>query len=404
MNICFVANKFPVLGRNSDSGLLWPIARALVKLGHTVTVIAARSPMGRQEVFRDGVRAFYLFEENSKYSHLSFSDAAYEKFKELQNNNYFDIAHSIDTSGLTIAKNKKEFKIKMAFDVDATQMSQLFSIIGLSQDKVESLLTTFVALIYKFLTTYLTHDRLLLKLSDGIFCSSPEQRIALERYYLYPEFHTYLVPYASETGLLSIKEPSPEIREQLHLNEDSQIVVTVTDFSDLQEIKNLLTAFEKLAIKKQNTHLIIIGNGPQLKNAEFELLNLALGNRVHLIGALNQKELSDYIAISNIFVNMSLRSSSIDPAMIEAMAQMKIVIGAEMSSISHIIEDGVDGFLLRPADTKSLGELFIKIFSGQLNFKDIGEKARQKALNLFDVNKMAPQLVSCYEKIIKNSR
>lgn len=404
MNICFVANKFPVLGRTTDTGLLWPIARALAKIGHSVTVISARSPIGRQEVFRDGVRAFYLYEENNRYANIPFTKAAYEKFKELQNNVHFDVVHSIDASGLEIARHKKEFKVNVAFDVEATQMSQLFSILGLGQDTVESLLSTGLALVYKFLTTYFSNDRQILKVADGIFCSSPEQRIVLERYYLFPEFHTYLVPYASETGLLTLKDPSAELKQQLQFNEDSRVVVTVSDFSDLVEIKNLLLAFEKVAIKKQNTHLIIVGNGPKWKEAEYQVLSLALGNRVHMIGALNQKELSDYIAIGDIFVNMSLRSSGIDPAMIEAMAQKKIVVGAEMSAISHIIEDGADGFLLRPADTQSLGELFINIFNGQLNSMEIGEKARQKALNLFDVHKMAPELLASYEKILKNPR
>lgn len=67
-------------------------------------------------------------------------------------------------------------------------------------------------------------------------------------------------------------------------------------------------------------------------------------------GSIPSSELTDYIVLSDIYVNLSSRTTGFEPSMLEAMAQKKVVIGSELSPISTIITDGLDGFLFaRPA-------------------------------------------------------
>ena len=134
------------------------------------------------------------------------------------------------------------------------------------------------------------------------------------------------------------------------------------------------------------------------------MLSLALGSKVLMLGALKPEEISDCISIADVFVNMSSRSTGFEPAMIEAMAQKKVIIGSEVSPISNIVEDGRDGFLLRPADTESLAHLLIEIFSGGLPTVDIGERACEKVTNLFDTRKMVQSIEEAYQKILLNTK
>ena len=60
------------------------------------------------------------------------------------------------------------------------------------------------------------------------------------------------------------------------------------------------------------------------------------------------------------------------------------------------VEDGVDGFLIRPADTFTLAELLLQVFNGQVQVAQMGENARQKVLNLFDSEKMLDQTLLAY--------
>ncbi|MCE3010117.1 MAG: glycosyltransferase family 4 protein [Proteobacteria bacterium] len=401
LNICMVAYRFPILGRATDHGFLWPIAKGLAVRGHKVTVIAAQSPLGKQEVVRDGVRVFYLHEGYPNFAHKKFEHAVLDKFIQLHREDPFDIVHSMDRSAIEIAKRKKSLKVPVTYDVNATQMSQLFSILGMVQESVGSLIQTGVAVVYKFLSTYFGGDRKLLISADGIFVTSPQQRIFLERYYLYPDFHTYTVPYGIELGDLSPRPESLELKKNLKLPENCHIAVTLTDMQEPSEVINLMRAFERVAVKKPNAYMLIVGNGPYWKEIEFALYNLALGSKVFMMGALSDDEVSDCISLSDVYINLSSRTTGFEPTMIEAMAQRKVIIGSEVSPVSNIVEDGKDGFLLRPADVESLSGLLIEIFSGGIPVTDIGDRAREKVLNLFDTRKMINILEEAYYKVRK---
>jgi 1,2-diacylglycerol 3-alpha-glucosyltransferase len=102
-------------------------------------------------------------------------------------------------------------------------------------------------------------------------------------------------------------------------------------------------------------------------------------------------------------VNMSSRITGFEPTMIEAMAKRKVIIGSELSPMSDVIEDGQEGFLLRPADTGSLSHLLVELLSGSLPSLEIGQKASDKVNNLFDPRKMIDALNAAYLQILKTS-
>lgn len=388
------------MGRTSDRGFLWPLAKGLAGKGHRVTVLSTKSPMGKPEIVRDGVRVFYLYEGYPNKSHLPFPLAAYEKFRELHAAEPFDLVHSFDRSGFLIGKKKHKHKVAVAYDVEATQMSQLFSILGMARETLGSTISTAVAVTYKFVSTFLGGDRELLATADGMIVTSPQQRIFLERYYLYPDFHIYTVPYGTEIAAAPLAE-SLNLRQKHNLPEGAQIVLMVTDMTVPEEVTVVLRAFERVAIKKPNVYLVIVGTGEHWREIEYEMLNLALGSRVILAGAQREEEITEWVSLCSVYINMSSRITGFEPAMIEAMAKQKVIIGSELSPMADVIEDGQEGFLLRPADTASLSHLLVELFSGSLPAPEIGQKAREKVNSLFDPRKMVDALNESYLRILK---
>lgn len=404
LRICLIGQKIPVLSRSTDTGLLWPLARGLTERGHEVTIISTTTPQKRSEIFRDGIRAFYLNEGQPHYKTIRFSDAAHRKFVNLNNEKPFHIVHSLDQSGFKIGRHKHNLNISMAYDVEATHMAELFAILSQNQSHLRNSIKITLQLVFKFLQTYFMEDRSLLQSADGLFVTTPQQRTILERYYLYPDFHTYTVPYGINLGDLTPKSESENFRMKLNIPEDSQIILAISDFFSVYEVKPLLHAFEKVVLKNPNTYLLLLGDGPQWKKVEFEMLKLALGSRVIMPGAVTAEEMLDCILSSPIYVDLSSRSTGLEPSLIEAMAQKKVVIGSELSPISEVIEDSVDGFLVRPADVETLSVLLEKLISGDnLNKTEIGEKARKKVVEVFNRQKMIDSLINAYKQILTNS-
>lgn len=404
LRICLVGQKISILSRSTDTGLLWPLARGLTERGHEVTIISTSTPLKKNEIQREGIRAFYLNEGQPHYKTVRFADAVHRKFVSLHQENPFHIVHSLDESGFKIGRHKKNLNISIAYDVEATRMAQLFAILSQNQSHLQNMLKVSVQLVFKFLQSYFMHDRVLLQTADGIFVTTPQQRLILERYYLYPDFHTYTVPYGINLGDLAPKNESENFKMKLNIPESAQIILAISDFTSTDEVQPLLKAFEKIVLKKPNTYLLLLGSGPQWKNVEYEMLKRALGSRVIMPGAVTAEEMLDCILSSPIYVDLSSRSTGLEPSLIEAMAQKKVVIGSELSPISEVIEDGLDGFLVRPADDISLSTLLDKLInSSDLNIEEIGEKARHKVIDVFNRQRMIDSLIDAYSHILINS-
>lgn len=404
LNVCIVARQFPIAGRASGFGFLRVIARKMVERGHKVTVLSGAHEQGRREMVQDGVRVFFLLEtRGSRVRQDTFRDLVKSKFIDLHSIEPFHIVHSVDSDALKISRYKKSYGVAVAYDVAATQLSRLFSTMAKGHETFRSLVRTGTTVAYQFLRSYYSSDRELLATSDGVFVTSPRERTALERYYLYPDVKIHIVPYGIEIGALEPRERSDELRMSLSIPKSAKIVVTVTDMNEVGEVVNLLEAFEQVVIKRPSSRLIIVGDGPKFKEIEYHMLNLALGSKVIFTGAVKEGDIPDYIALSDVFVNLSSRTTGFEPSLLEAMAQKKIIIGSEVSPMASIVEHAHDGFLIRPADVPELTTLMLDIFAEHISATEIGEAARRKVVDLFDPEKMLVETLEAYYAILKNT-
>ncbi len=403
LRICLIGQKIQVQSRSSDTGLLWPLARGLSKKGHEVTILSSTTPLKKSEIYRDGVRAYYLFEGASHYKTQRFVDAVHKKFTSLHLDKPFDIVHCLDDGGYKIGRHKNNFKTCVAYDVQATTMSDLFSTLAENDGSLQSQFKTSIKLGYRFIHNFFAKDRSLLDTADGIFVTTPQQRTILERYFLYPDYHTYTVPYGINLGDLAPRQESANFKLKMQIPEEAQIILAVSDFSNALELRPLLKAFEKIIMKNSNVYLFLVGDGPRWKDVEYDMLKLVLGSRVIMTGSMTAEDLLECIAASSIYVDLSSRSTGLEPSLIEAMAQKKIVVGSELSPIAEIIEDGLDGYLVRPADDLNIAQLLEKVLNEQDAFALIGEAARDKVLKFFNREKMIDALLAAYFQIIEKS-
>ena len=411
LKICFVAEKFPILGKGQGRGFLAPVARGLVKAGHQVSIIAWDHPTGEKEVEQEGIKAHFvsrphgdlLSDSDGGRSKELFARRVYNKFRELYGQNPFHIVHSLTPWTREVGLEKKKLGLAIAYDVKATGMAEMFSIYGLAENTVTSQIRTAYKVAYGFLKTFYTGDRAILKNADGVFVHSPQQALALERYYLYPEKKTFHIPYGIEIEDLSPRQGSDELRQKLKIPKSAKVAVTVSDMIEKQDVVNILRAFQPVAVKKPSSHLIIMGQGPAYKKIEYEMLNLALGSHVTLVGAVPPYEMASFIDLANVCIYLGGRTPGYDSHLLEAMIQQKIIIGSEVSPMATLLEEGIDGFLIRPADIPSLTQLLMGLFLDQIQPQEMGANARAKALDIFDNNKMVNGTLAAYQEILRHS-
>lgn len=404
LRIAIIAPKFPITSHSNIYGLIWPILKTLAKKGHQIVVFSWSSPIGEPKIIIDDVTILFLGDAVKGKTIQDFPHLIYNVFVKEHSEHPFHIILSLSRDGLPLARKRKKLKVATIFDVQASHMEQIFKFIGMSTDSVSSRIRNGLKISYTFLKNYLNYDRHLLNAADGLFVTSTQQQIVLERYYLYPQTRIFTVPYGIDIHDLSQREKSETLKKQLNIPQNCKVAVTISDMLEKGEMIHILRAFQKVAVKKPNSKLLVIGHGPQFKAIEFEMLNLALASRVVFLGNLPPFEVSDYVDLADVFISLHNKSINNDTPTLEALSQKKIVIGSEVSALSNIIENTKDGFLIRPADSFGLSELIIDIFSHPEHYVHVGENARQKILSLFDHKKLVEQMESAFFKVLLLTR
>jgi 1,2-diacylglycerol 3-alpha-glucosyltransferase len=404
LKIAFISPKFGVSGAAITQGFVGPILRQLAQQGHQIDVYAWSNPLGESSVNVEGIQIRFLSEIKKNKNILDFPKLVRDVFLEEHQREPYHLVHSLTRDGFLLAQERKRFRFSTAFDIQATSMGQLFSFIGMSDEKALSVIKNGLRISYIFLKNYFQKDRALLNSADATFVTSPQQKWILERYYLYPPLHIHTIPYSIDLHDLSVRQKSDQLRKKLNIPLNCKVAVTFSDMLEKTEMTRVLRAFQKVAVKKPNTRLVIVGSGPFFKALEYEMLNLALGSKVIFAGQIPAYEVHDYIDLADAFISFNQLSSGFEPTTFEAMAQQKIVIGSDVGSLANVIDNTGDGFLIRPADINALCELLIDIFSFSANYENIGERARQKVLSLFNLQKLTEQTLEAYFQTLSMTR
>ena len=112
---------------------------------------------------------------------------------------------------------------------------------------------------------------------------------------------------------------------------------------------------------------------------EQTLAQSGFADRVLITGTISRQEALAYLPYIDIFAIPSLRDGCPN-AMLEAMLAAKAIVGSSVDAIGEIIEDDINGLVVRPGDTESLTDALRRLLLQPDRRHQLGLAARQTAL------------------------
>ena len=188
-------------------------------------------------------------------------------------------------------------------------------------------------------------------------------------------------------------------------------------------IHDLIDAFIKVTEKYPQTVLTIVG--PHLATCREFLLDLQpepevqaleplyetnyleylqnqipphLSSQVVFAGSLPQTQLLPYYHQADVLVNPSL-SEAFGMSLVESMATATPVIATKIGGMPEIVDHGVNGLIVEPANSQALAEAIIEILSEPSRARAMGEAGRKKVLECYSWEKISQSLISRYAAI-----
>jgi glycosyltransferase involved in cell wall biosynthesis len=157
----------------------------------------------------------------------------------------------------------------------------------------------------------------------------------------------------------------------------------------------LIQAMAQIRSDLSDARLLIGGDGEDRSALQRQARSLGLTERVEFVGAVSEP--ATFYRQLDLFVLPSL-DEALGLVLLEAMASGLPVVGTRVGGIPEILEDGAQGLLVAPADSRALAGAIRALWSDPLRRSRMGEMARQQALR-FDIGRTAKELQAAYEEL-----
>lgn len=198
-----------------------------------------------------------------------------------------------------------------------------------------------------------------------------------------------------------------------HLINPSKGKISLLTAGRLDEKKGHLFLIKAIElIKKEskiNVEWVIAGDGAQKEIISQQIISSHLQNEVHLYGAYsyNSDTLNRLFAETDIYIQPSITAKDGDKegipgTLVEAMAAGLPVISTYHAGIPCIIEDGINGLLVKEWDVHALKEAILLLCNDPELRVKIGNEAQRCAKENLDIQRKEIELENIYNQVLRN--
>jgi glycosyltransferase involved in cell wall biosynthesis len=192
-------------------------------------------------------------------------------------------------------------------------------------------------------------------------------------------------------------EEKDRIRRKWALKKEEAVVGIVSKLWEGKGHTVLIEAFKLLKEKIKDAKLVIVGEG-YLYDELFRLVgNNGLRESVLFTGF--QMDVSEIIATFDVAVLPSF-FEGMGRVILEAMAMEKPVVASRVGGIPDLIDQGINGLLVRPGDARELADALEKVLSDNGLARKLGKEGRKRIKDQFSADVMVQSIEKLYRELL----
>lgn len=236
-------------------------------------------------------------------------------------------------------------------------------------------------------------DRLFSFLCDGVLVNSEKVKEVLTQRERIESEKIKVIPNGVDTKIFKKKAKNFELKRQLGFNNEDYIISVIGRFELYKGQEYFLSAFKKVLEQKPNvsTKTLLVGEGRFKNKIQDIVRKLGMMEKVILTGA--RSDVAELLSITDLFVLPSTEEG-MSNALLEAMSCKVPVIATQVGGTSEVIGDGVNGFLVPPADTNLMAEHIMDFLDNKKYLSNVTDSARQTIVENYTVESMMQKLTS----------
>ncbi|MDP2943997.1 MAG: glycosyltransferase [bacterium] len=222
-----------------------------------------------------------------------------------------------------------------------------------------------------------------------------------------------------EEKIITVYNPAPKISEALLNTEDGLLKNDYqNNYQNDYPEEDYLLYFGRLepekgisdlaqAVKSGGGHsgqkLHIVGEGPEEKNIRTKFGSEIKNGQIKLLGQLSGQSLNAEITKARAVVFPSIWPENMPLALLESLAQGKIIIASRVGGLPEIIKDKENGFLFKAGDIKELEAVIKAVRELKPEAKRNIELRARESARILDPDNHLVKILKIYSKLAKKS-
>ena len=192
-------------------------------------------------------------------------------------------------------------------------------------------------------------------------------------------------------------EEKDQIRSKWSLQKEEAVVGIVSKLWEGKGHTVLIEAFKLLKEKIKDAKLVIVGEGYLYDELFRRVGNNGLRDSVLFTGF--QMDVSEIIATFDVAVLPSF-FEGMGRVILEAMAMEKPIVASRVGGIPDLIDQGINGLLVRPGDARELADALERVLSDNGLAKKLGKEGRKKIKDQFSADVMVRSIEKLYRELL----
>jgi glycosyltransferase involved in cell wall biosynthesis len=178
-------------------------------------------------------------------------------------------------------------------------------------------------------------------------------------------------------------------------------ILCVASFEPVKGHRHLLDACRLLRDRGVRFDCHLVGDGPLRRDVEAQIAAFSLQSHVHVHGPQPREAVARHLAAAHVFALASAptpegKREGIPVVLMEAMASGLPVVATRLSGIPELVEDGVSGCLVEPADAAGLAAALQGLDADRERGIALGRAGRDKVRRDFDLRRNTTRLAALF--------
>ena len=194
----------------------------------------------------------------------------------------------------------------------------------------------------------------------------------------------------------------PSLRDELYLT-GRRVVIAVTRLVPIKNIRLLVDAIAMIRARVPETHLVIVGDGPERAAVRARAGELDLADSVTFAGSVPQHDTPAFYRTADVFALSSDFDNSPN-AVLEAMACGLPVVATDVGGVRDFVVERAGGAVVPPGDAPALADALERFLTQPEAARAAGAYNRLKASTEFSWRASALRLLDVYSRAIDARR